>query len=213
MRIEQICLKISAWIAWRETYQIRPLSTHLFSHCSIPLMRIRIHLFTLMRIRIRIRIRLFTLMRTLDRDPAPYQSDANLLYNVHPLHASIVSVNSHPRLHFLSSKVLNFDFFADPTFAIHSHADPDPASQKNTDPHGSGSATLSQTHVNWIPYFKNTFCFWAVCAIDLRLWIQWIVNISYVRTIAVYQVNIRLRTTNENMLHDRFSKTLTIFSD
>ncbi len=37
MGIEQICLKISAWIAWRETYQIRPLSTHLFSHWSIPL--------------------------------------------------------------------------------------------------------------------------------------------------------------------------------
>ncbi len=39
MRIEQICLQISAWIAWRETYRIRPLSTHLFSHWSIPFMR------------------------------------------------------------------------------------------------------------------------------------------------------------------------------
>jgi hypothetical protein len=33
----QIWLKISAWIAWRETYPMLLLSTHLFSHWSIPL--------------------------------------------------------------------------------------------------------------------------------------------------------------------------------
>ncbi len=33
----QIWLKISASIAWRETYRMLPLSTHLFSHWSIPL--------------------------------------------------------------------------------------------------------------------------------------------------------------------------------
>ncbi len=32
-----ICLKISVWIAKRETYRMLPLSTHLFSHWSIPL--------------------------------------------------------------------------------------------------------------------------------------------------------------------------------
>jgi hypothetical protein len=36
-RIEQICLKISACTAESETYRIISLSTHLFSHWSIPL--------------------------------------------------------------------------------------------------------------------------------------------------------------------------------
>jgi hypothetical protein len=33
----QILLKISAWIAWRETYRMLPLLTHFFSHWKIPL--------------------------------------------------------------------------------------------------------------------------------------------------------------------------------
>ena len=35
----EIWMKISAWIAWRETNRMLPLSTHLFSHWSIPLNR------------------------------------------------------------------------------------------------------------------------------------------------------------------------------
>jgi hypothetical protein len=30
-------VEISAWIAWRQTYRMLPISTHLFSHWSIPL--------------------------------------------------------------------------------------------------------------------------------------------------------------------------------
>jgi hypothetical protein len=36
-----ICLKISAIIAERETYGTIPLSTHLFSHWSIPLKQVK----------------------------------------------------------------------------------------------------------------------------------------------------------------------------
>jgi hypothetical protein len=49
-----------------------------------------------------------------DSDPAPHQSDANLrplvfMDSILSLHASIVSVQVPPRLHFESLKLLNFD--------------------------------------------------------------------------------------------------------
>jgi hypothetical protein len=75
---------------------------------------------------------------TADPDPAPYQSDANLLPLVYrPLHPPWLHFK-HPRLHcerpwpsrvlYLSSKLLNIYFYADPNTdpAFHSNADLDP---------------------------------------------------------------------------------------
>jgi hypothetical protein len=47
------------------------------------------------------------------------------------LHAPIVNVHGHSRLHF---EPLNFDLFADPDPTFYSNADPDPDSKNNADP-------------------------------------------------------------------------------
>ncbi len=47
------------------------------------------------------------------------------------MHASTVSVQGSPRLHFEPLKLLNIEFNRDPDLAFHSSADPDP---KNPDP-------------------------------------------------------------------------------
>jgi hypothetical protein len=44
-----------------------------------------------------------------------------------------VSVHDPPRLHSEPPKLLNIELNGDPDLAFHSSADPDPASQNNTD--------------------------------------------------------------------------------
>jgi hypothetical protein len=93
----------------------------------ITVMRILIHLFTLMRFRI-------LLLN-------PHQPDANLRRIVYrpsraPFCAPNVSVHGPPRLHFKPLRLMNFAFNADPDPdpAFPSNADLDPASKINAEP-------------------------------------------------------------------------------
>jgi hypothetical protein len=90
--------------------------------------RIRVQLFTLMRIR----CQLFT--SKADADPDPYHGAGNL--------RPMVQLFEPLGLYCESLKILNFYFHAYPAPAFHSNSNPDPPSKNNADPCGSKSATL-----------------------------------------------------------------------
>jgi hypothetical protein len=113
-------------------------------------MRIRIQLFTSMRIWIRILLLLLLLiMRSHDHDHRP--NDPPGLYSEPPRLHFERPRPSTPRLHFGASKAPNFDFNADPDPAFYSGADQDRAFYSGADPDqaskkqcGSGSETLQK---------------------------------------------------------------------
>jgi hypothetical protein len=97
----------------------------------ITLMRIWIHLFTsiLIRILLLIKVRRIANLRPLAYRPSrpPFEPPR--------LHFE------RPRLHLEPRKLLDFDFNAEPDPAFHSNADPDPAFKNTADPYGSRSET------------------------------------------------------------------------
>jgi hypothetical protein len=129
-------------------------------------MRIRIHLFISMRIR----IRPFTLnpdqtFADSYPDPVPRQTDASLPLNFkdpprphfEPSCTSIVSVYGPPLL----QPALDFD--ADPDI------DPDPAYQNDTESCGRGSTTLLSRHLDFCIVFCNIYLqYFPICS----LWVS-----------------------------------------
>jgi hypothetical protein len=112
-------------------------------------MRLR---FTVIKLFNFLRLRLWIRLFTLNPDPDPHQSDANLRKSSTDLQCFI----DPPCLHcerselfghnFEPLKLLNFHFNSD------SVPDPDPASQNNADPCGSAALVLNQdlTYALWV---------------------------------------------------------------